>query len=68
MEDTTLKEKGTKIYDCSRGCDVERTPMGELKVSYNPRCCKLSSYDWTESTAFNHTVRLEPVVVEAEFK
>ena len=48
MEDTTLKEKGTKQYDCSRGCDVERTPMGELKVSYNTRCCKLSSYDWME--------------------
>ena len=48
MDDITIKDKGTKIYDCSRGCDVERTPMGELKVSYNPRCCKLSSYDWME--------------------
>ncbi len=48
MEDIVIKEKGTKTYDCSRGCDVERTPIGELKVHYNPRCCKLSSYNWME--------------------
>ena len=48
MEDITLKEKGTTQYDCSRGCEVERTPIGELKVRYNMRCCKLSSYDWME--------------------
>ena len=48
MEDFVLKEKGTTLYDCSRGCDVERTPIGELKVKYNPRCCKLASYDWME--------------------
>ena len=48
MEETVVKEKGTLQYDCSRGCDVERTPMGELKVRYNPRCCKLSSYNWME--------------------
>ena len=48
MEDIVIKEKGSKQYDCSRGCDVERTPMGELKVRYNPRCCKLSSYNWME--------------------
>ena len=46
--ETTIKEKGTRQYDCSRGCEVERTPMGELKVRYNPRCCKLSSYNWME--------------------
>ena len=45
MEQTD-KEKGTRIYDCSRGCDVERTATGELNIQYNPRCCKLSSYDW----------------------
>ena len=44
----TIKEKGTKTYDCSRGCDVERRPNGELHIAYNPRCCKLSSYDWME--------------------
>ena len=27
---------------------MERTPIGELKVRYNMRCCKLSSYDWME--------------------
>ena len=48
MEDIIIKEKGIKTYDCSRGCDVERTPMGELKVQYNPRCCKLSSHNWME--------------------
>ncbi|MBQ6298798.1 MAG: hypothetical protein IJK79_00260 [Bacteroidales bacterium] len=48
MEDIVIKETGTKTYDCSRGCDVERTPIGELKVHYNPRCCKLSSYNWME--------------------
>ena len=46
MEETTTKEKGTTLYDCSRGCEVERTPIGELKVRYNTRCCKLSNYDW----------------------
>lgn len=48
MEDIVIKEKGSKQYDCSRGCDVERTPIGELKVRYNPRCCKLSTYNWME--------------------
>ena len=48
MENIVVKEKGTKQYDCSRGCEVERTPIGELKVRYNPRCCKLSSYNWME--------------------
>ena len=48
MEETAVKDKGNIQYDCSRGCDVERTPMGELKVRYNPRCCKLSSYNWME--------------------
>ena len=46
--ETVIKEKGTRQYDCSRGCEVVRTPIGELKVRYNPRCCKLSSYNWME--------------------
>ena len=53
MEDIVIKEKGSKQYDCSRGCDVERTPIGELKVRYNPRCCKLSSYNWMEGISQN---------------
>ena len=48
MEDVIFKEKGTTQYDCSRGCEVERTPIGELKVRYNARCCKLSCYDWMD--------------------
>ena len=48
MEENAVKDKGTLQYDCSRGCDVERTPMGELKVRYNPRCCKLSAHNWME--------------------
>ena len=48
MEDIVIKEKGTHTYDCSRGCDVERTPMGELSIRYNPRCCKLSNFNWME--------------------
>ena len=37
MEEITTKEKGITQYDCSRGCEVERTPIGELKVRYNMR-------------------------------
>ncbi len=48
MEDIAVKEKGTTLYDCSRGCEVERTPIGELKIKYNPSCCKLSDYDWMD--------------------
>ena len=48
MEEIVIKEKGTTKYDCSRGCEVERSPIGELNVRYNPRCCKLSSFDWME--------------------
>ena len=48
MKDIEIKEKGTRTYDCSRGCDVERTPMGELKIQYNPRCCKLGNFNWME--------------------
>ena len=37
VEENISKEKGTTQYDCSRGCEVERTPIGELKVRYNTR-------------------------------
>ena len=47
MEDI-IKEKGAKNYDCSRGCEVERTPVGELNIKYNPRCCKLEDFNWLE--------------------
>ena len=48
MEDTTIKEKGQIIYDCARGCNVERTPQGELNVEYSRSCCKLGDFDWLE--------------------
>ena len=43
-----IKDKGEKIYDCSRGCDVERTPIGELNINYNRRCCKLEDFNWLD--------------------
>ena len=43
-----IKEKGEIVYDCSRGCCVERTPNGALKVAYRSGCCKLSDFDWLE--------------------
>ena len=41
-------DKENIIYDCSRGCSAERTNEGELKVNFNPGCCKLSVFDWLE--------------------
>lgn len=41
-------EKGETKYDCSRGCNVERTPNGELKINYDQSCCKLGSFNWLE--------------------
>jgi cell fate regulator YaaT (PSP1 superfamily) len=44
-----MEEKDqNKIYDCSRGCEVERTAHGALRTSYNPGCCKLSDFDWMQ--------------------
>ena len=37
-----------KNYDCSRGCDVERTQQGALNVKYNTGCCKLNAFNWME--------------------
>lgn len=37
-----------KNYDCSRGCDVERTQQGDLNVNYNTGCCKLNAFNWME--------------------
>lgn len=39
-------EKGIKYHDCSRGCEVERTPHGALNIDYSHGCCKLHSFDW----------------------
>ncbi len=40
------KDKGDIKYDCSRGCDVERTQHGALNINYNQSCCKLSDFNW----------------------
>ena len=37
-----------KIYDCQRGCEVTHNDMGETSCTYNPRCCKLSVFDWLD--------------------
>ncbi|NLA16278.1 MAG: hypothetical protein GX877_07070 [Bacteroidales bacterium] len=36
------------VYDCSRGCLVERTPMGDLRCDMTQSCSKLATYDWLE--------------------
>jgi len=41
-------EKKDIEYDCSRGCEVEHTEMGELFVRYNPGCCKLDAFSWMD--------------------
>jgi cell fate regulator YaaT (PSP1 superfamily) len=35
-------------HDCSRGCLVERTPMGDLRCGMKQSCSKLATYDWLE--------------------
>ncbi|MDD3638973.1 MAG: regulatory iron-sulfur-containing complex subunit RicT [Bacteroidales bacterium] len=42
-----MEEKNIQ-YDCSRGCLVERTPMGDLKCTLDYSCSKLATYDWLE--------------------
>ena len=37
-----------KLYDCSRGCEVERNEAGEVECTYRRGCCKLEVYDWLE--------------------
>ena len=55
METSDIKyiEKGEVVRDCARGCEIERTPQGELNVKYNPGCCKLSDFDWMEGITQN---------------
>ncbi|MBR6269164.1 MAG: hypothetical protein IKR30_01165 [Bacteroidales bacterium] len=43
-----IKEKGITTYDCSRGCRIERSPIGELNVDYDKSCCKLEDFNWLE--------------------
>lgn len=37
-----------KEYDCLRGCDKEVNENGEVKYSYNIRCCKRGVFNWLE--------------------
>ena len=48
MAEPKYLEKGKVSYDYYRGCDVERTPGGELYVNYDPGCCKLADFDWMD--------------------
>lgn len=41
-----IKEKGVTINDCSRGCSVERSPIGALNLQYKQGCCKLADFNW----------------------
>ncbi|MBQ1635106.1 MAG: hypothetical protein II102_00705, partial [Bacteroidales bacterium] len=43
-----INEKGITTYDCSRGCRIERSPIGELNVDYDKSCCKLEDFNWLE--------------------
>ena len=40
------KMEENTIYDCSRGCTVQRADTGELLCEYTPGCCKLKDFDW----------------------
>jgi len=46
MEETI--EKGTTRYDCSRGCQIDRSPQGAIDVTYSPSCCKLNAFNWLD--------------------
>lgn len=37
-----------RIYDCQRGCQVEREEDGGSSYIYNEECCKLAVFDWLE--------------------
>ena len=47
MEDI-INDKGTTRYDCSRGCRIERSPIGEISVDYDKSCCKLEDFNWLD--------------------
>jgi cell fate regulator YaaT (PSP1 superfamily) len=47
-----MEEKNI-IYDCSRGCNKERTPQGELLCEYDISCCKRGVFNWLEAVSKN---------------
>ena len=42
-----MEEKNIQS-DCSRGCHVERSNMGDLHCPMDYSCCKLATFDWME--------------------
>jgi len=42
-----MEEKNIQ-HDCSRGCQVERTHMGDLQCTMDYSCSKLATFDWME--------------------
>lgn len=47
------KDQVTKIYDSSRGCEVDRSRPDDVKITYNPGCCKLGVFNWLEGIPQN---------------
>ena len=41
-----MEEKENKIYDCHRGCSVERKSDGVLECNYHAGACKMEVYNW----------------------
>lgn len=58
-------EENNIIYDCSRGCSVERTEHGELVCKYLPGCCKLKEFNWLSRITND---RLGNRIYEVRFK
>lgn len=60
-----MEEKHKKIYDCSRGCTIERSEQGELLCTYEPGCCKLKDFNWLSDISAS---RLSNNIYEVRFK
>lgn len=42
----TIETKENKIFDCHRGCSVERKDDGTLECNYHAGACKMEVFDW----------------------
>ena len=47
-----------KIYDCQRGCEISHIESGETACTYNPSCCKLSTFNWLDGISQADTAHL----------
>ena len=47
-----------KIYDCQRGCEISHIESGETACTYNPSCCKLSTFNWLDGISQAGTAHL----------